>query len=153
MKTFKHPRESTITKSEVVCPNDTNPLGILKGGRLVEWMDMAAAVCAQLHAERICVTASMNSVNFFGSVKCGDILFISARITRSFRSSMEIQVEVTSTTCSMADRKVVAVAFLTFVALDEKGISTPVMKVKPESGTDKLLYDSALLRRQQVLNQ
>lgn len=51
---YKIPSDSLIFKTEVVCPNDTNPMGILKGGRLVEWMDIAAAVSAQTHAEKIC---------------------------------------------------------------------------------------------------
>ena len=61
---YKTPTASETIKTEVVCPNDTNPMGILQGGRLVEWMDIAAAVCAQTHAEKICVTASIDKVDF-----------------------------------------------------------------------------------------
>lgn len=52
----KLPSASVTVKTEVVCPNDTNPMGMLQGGQLVHWMDIAAAVCAQVHAEKICVT-------------------------------------------------------------------------------------------------
>lgn len=87
---IKTPKHSETIMTEVVCPNDTNPMGILQGGRLVQWMDIASAVCTQNHAEHICVTASIDSVKFKSPAKVGDIITIKARITRSFNSSMEI---------------------------------------------------------------
>jgi acyl-CoA hydrolase len=93
VKPFKSPSDSVIIKTEVVCPNDTNPMDILQGGRLVEWMDIAAAVCAQTHSGKICVTASINQVDFNAPAKIGDIITINASITRAFHSSMEIFVQ------------------------------------------------------------
>jgi acyl-CoA hydrolase len=93
MKVAKTPKESETIMTEVVCPNDTNPMGILQGGRLVQWMDIASAVCAQNHAEHICVTVSIDKVKFKLPAKAGDIITIKARITRSFNSSMEIFVQ------------------------------------------------------------
>ena len=90
---LKTPSYSETIKTEVVCPNDTNPMGILQGGRLVQWMDIAAAVSAQTHADGICVTASIDNVKFYHSAKVGDILTIRARVTRAFNTSMEIMVE------------------------------------------------------------
>jgi acyl-CoA hydrolase len=84
---YKTPSDSETIKTEVICPNDTNPMGILLGGRLVEWMDIAAAVCAQIHAGKICVTACINRVDFTAVAKVGDII---TRITRAFKTSMEI---------------------------------------------------------------
>ncbi len=93
MKNHKTPAESRITKTEVVCLNDTNPMGMLKGGWLVEWMDVTAAVCAQTHAGNICVTASINQVDFNTSARVGDIIKINAKITRAFATSMEVLVQ------------------------------------------------------------
>ena len=59
---YKIPSDSQTIKTEVICPNDTNPMGLLQGGHLVQWMDIAAAVCTQTHAEKICVTACINDV-------------------------------------------------------------------------------------------
>ena len=89
-KDHKIPSASETIKTEVVCPNDSNPMGILQGGKLVEWMDIAAAVCAQTHAGKICVTASINHVDFNAAATVGDIVTIHATITRAFNSSMEI---------------------------------------------------------------
>ena len=79
---YKAPAISETVKTEVVCPNDTNPMGMLQGGRLVQWMDIAAAVCAEIHAEKICVTAMINKVDFKHPAFVGDIITIRAKITR-----------------------------------------------------------------------
>ena len=84
-KKHKSPKDSETIMTQVVCPNDTNPMGILQGGKLVQWMDIASAVCAQNHAENICVTASIDSVKFKSPAKVGDIITIKAKITRAFR--------------------------------------------------------------------
>ena len=60
---------SNVIKTEIVCHNDANPMGILQGGKLVQWMDIAAAVCAQTHSKSICVTASINEISFKNSAK------------------------------------------------------------------------------------
>lgn len=93
LSNYKLPVFSATGKTEVVCPNDTNPMGLLQGGRLVEWMDIAAVVCAQTHANKICVTASINQVDFNATANVGDIIAINAVITRAFTSSMEIFVK------------------------------------------------------------
>ena len=88
----KTPVASETDKTEIVCPNDTNPMGILMGGRLVEWMDIAAAVSAQRHSRQICVTASINKVSFIQPARKGDIITIKARPSRSFNSSIVVHV-------------------------------------------------------------
>jgi acyl-CoA hydrolase len=96
VKKERSPNYSKTTKTEVVCPNDTNPMGILQGGRLVQWMDIAAAVCAQTHSGKICVTVSIDTVSFIRPAYVGDILTIEAKITRAFTTSMEIMVSAWS---------------------------------------------------------
>jgi acyl-CoA hydrolase len=143
----KSPSASETIKTEVVCPNDTNPMGILQGGKLVEWMDIAAAVCAQTHAGKICVTASINHVDFNAAAKVGDIITICARITRAFNSSMEIFVQAFARKVLEGKKYLISEAFFTFVALDENGNATTVIAVKPITATEKERYNAALLRR------
>src|SRR5262245_12179827 len=88
----KSPSSSEIITTQVVYPNDTNPMGMLQGGKLLQWMDTASAVCAQTHAERIAVTVSLNKVIFKNPAKTGDIITIKAKVTRAFGTSMEILV-------------------------------------------------------------
>ena len=146
MKT-KSPSFSETIKTEVVCPNDTNPMDILKGGRLVEWMDIAAAVCAQTHAGRICVTASINKVDFKAAAKVGDIITISAKITRAFNTSMEILVQAFARKVVAGKKYIISEAYFTFVALDAKGKAAPVIELKPITDMEKEQYEEALTRR------
>lgn len=148
----KSPQSSSTTKTEVVCSNHTNPIGLLLGGHLVEWMDIAAAVCAQRHAGQICVTVSINTVNFKSSARVGDIVQVVAVITRAFNSSMEILVEATATNVISGNTYKISSAYFTFVALDDHGKVTTVPPVAPKSSTEKLLYEGALKRRKQATN-
>lgn len=146
----KKPSESETIKTEVVCPNDTNPMGILKGGRLVEWMDIAAAICAQTHAEKVCVTAAINRVAFYKAAGPGDVITISARITRSFNTSMEIFVFAFAKNVLTGKNELISEAYFTFVALDKDGKITKAIPVKPETILEKKHYDEALSRKHRL---
>ena len=125
------PSYSETIKTEIVCPNDTNPVGILMGGRLLEWMDVAAAVCAQVHTEQVCVTAMINKVAFRKPAKIGDVITIKASITRAFRTSMEIKVTAAARNYLSGNQYDVSDAYFTFVALNKDGKTTQVPGVSP----------------------
>jgi acyl-CoA hydrolase len=139
---------SETIKTEVVCPNDTNPMGILQGGRLVQWMDIAAAVCAQTHADGICVTASIDTVRFFHSAKVGDILTIKAKITRAFNTSMEIMVEASVRDVFGNKPQALCLAYFTFVAIDSKAKKRSVPPIALVSEEDKRNFELAGLRKE-----
>lgn len=143
----RHPRTSETIKTEVVCPNDTNPMGILQGGRLVQWMDIAAAVCAQMHAGKICVTASIDRVAFNASARVGDIVLIRAVVTRAFTTSMEIYVTAHSRNVMNNEDHRVSEAFFTFVAIDSHAHPTSVPPVIPKTADEVEMYKAALVRR------
>jgi acyl-CoA hydrolase len=140
---YKKPSQSETIKTEVVCPNDTNPMGILKGGRLVEWMDMAAAVCAQTHSGKICVTVSIDDVDFNEAANVGDIITIKAKITKAFNTSMEIFVQAFARKVLAEKKYLISEAYFTFVALDEKGKAAQVIAVRPVTESEKKQYDAA----------
>lgn len=143
----KKRKDSETVKTEVVCPNDTNPMELLQGGRLVEWMDIAAAVCAQTHAEKICVTASINHVDFKHSAMVGDIVTIHANITRAFNSSMEILVKAYARKVLEGERNLISEAYFTFVALNKVGESTRVNELVPETEEEIAEFEAAGRRR------
>lgn len=147
MKNIKSPKKSETFMTEIVCPNDTNPMGILQGGRLVQWMDIASAICAQNHAERVCVTASIDSVKFKTPAKVGDIITIKAKMTRSFNSSMEIFVQAWAKKILSQKAYLINEAYFTFVALDDNASPTVVPAIKPSSETEKKEYLNALKRK------
>lgn len=135
--------------SQIVMPNDTNPLGNLMGGNLMRWMDIGGGICAAKHAEAHVVTASVDNVSFNQPIKLGDVVTIETSITRSFRSSMEIYVEVFAHDIKGGNARFTNSAYFTFVALDDEEMTPiPVPKVIPLTAEQKKLYDSALRRRQ-----
>lgn len=147
MKKSKTPKQSETIMTEVVFPNDTNPMGMLQGGRLVHWMDIASAVCAQNHAEHICVTASIDSVKFKAPAKVGDIITIKAKITRSFNSSMEIFVQAWAKKVITQKAYLINEAYFTFVAIDDNASTTPVPLVNPKTEEEKREYIAAEERK------
>ena len=147
MKKIKTSKNSETIMTEIVCPNDTNPMGILQGGRLVQWMDIASAICAQNHAEHICVTASIDSVKFKTPAKVGDIITIKAKMTRSFNSSMEIFVQAWAKKILSQKAYLINEAYFTFVALDDNANPAIVPGIKPNSEIEKKEYLNALKRK------
>ena len=144
----KKPSESRTVQTEIVLPNDTNNLNNLMGGRLLHWMDIAAAVWAQRHCGRTCVTAAVNNVSFGHPIPRASIVTLEANISRSFSSSMEVIIDVwTEDTQSGANTKCNE-AIYTFVAVDNMGNPVKVPEVTPESKIEKSRFDAALRRRQ-----
>jgi acyl-CoA hydrolase len=146
--TFKLPKESLTIMNELVLPNDTNTLNNLMGGRLLHWMDIAAAISAQKHCNRIVVTASVDNVSFKQSIKLGDVVTIEAKVTRAFNTSVEVRLDVWAQNVPSATIIKSNEAYYTFVALDQDGNKVAVPESKPETKDEIELYDGALRRRQ-----
>lgn len=148
MKKTKKCSDSFVTMTELVLPNDTNGLTNLMGGRLMHWMDIAAAIAAQKHSNRIVVTASVDNISFSAPVRIGNTVTISAFVTRAFNSSMEVYLEVVAEDIP-ANKKVDSnKAFFTFVAVDQSGSPIDIPELIPETDKEKELYEGALRRRQ-----
>jgi len=135
--------------TELIMPNDTNPLGNLMGGYLMRWMDIAGGICAARHCGAHCVTASVDSVSFSKPIRLGDVITIKASVTRAFHTSIEIYLEVFTTSAFGADLEKSNHAYMTFVALDSR-TSRPkkVPHVIPETSEEKNLFDGASRRRE-----
>lgn len=144
----KFAKESFIVMNELVLPNDTNTLNNLMGGRLLHWMDIAAAIAAQKHCNRIVVTASVDNVSFKRPIQLGDVITIHAKVTRAFNSSVEVRLDVWSENIPSNVRVKSNEAYYTFVALDQNGKTIPVPEAIPETEDEVKLYDGALRRRQ-----
>lgn len=144
----KHPKDTYVVMSELVLPNDTNTLGNLMGGKLMHWMDIAAAIAAQKHCNCPVVTASMDNVSFNNPIKLGNLLSIEAKVTRAFNTSMEIYMKVWGEDLSAQYRYLTNEAYATFVALDPNGKPRQVPELIPETDDEQALFDSALRRRQ-----
>jgi len=136
---------------ELVLPNDTNNLNNLLGGRLMHWIDMAAAAAARRHARRICVTASMDSLDFHHPARRGDQIVLKAKVNRAFGTSMEVGVKVFSEDMQTGELSHVASAYLTFVAIGDDGRPKNVPPIRPETEAEQRRFDGAAERRDRRL--
>jgi len=144
----KFPKETYTTTTEIVLPNDTNALGNLHGGKLMLWMDVVSAISAHRLCKQVVVTASVNNISFREGIKLGSIVTLEAKVSRSFKTSMEVVIDVWVEDRVTGVKKKHNEAIFTFVAVDEKGTPLPVPEVVPESDEEKKRFDGALRRRQ-----
>jgi acyl-CoA hydrolase len=143
--------ESVITMTELVLPNHTNQLGKLLGGQLMHWIDICAALCASKHNHRVCVTASVDRIDFHHPISLGDAVTLTASVNRVFNTSMEIGVKVYAETFNVGSRTHTNTAYLTFVCVDEEGKPLKAIEAIPETEDEKRRYEEALQRRENRL--
>jgi acyl-CoA hydrolase len=141
-------RHSQAEMSELVLPNDANPLGALLGGRLMHWIDLAGAMAAHRHSRSYAVTASVDHIDFLVPVRVGSLVVLRSSVNRAFRTSMEVGVKVWVEDYIRDTRQHVASAHLTFVAVDGKGGRVLVPPVIPETDEQQRRYDDAGRRRE-----
>lgn len=137
----------TIT-THLVLPENTNTLGNLMGGQLLNWLDIASAIAAHRHCRRVVVTAAVNNVSFQHPIKLGDLVVIEAKVSRSFNSSMEVFMDIFVEHGATGEKTKCNEAIYTFVAVDQLGNPINVPALIPESEGEKVRYDGALRRRQ-----
>ncbi|MCS7037098.1 MAG: acyl-CoA thioesterase [Saprospiraceae bacterium] len=141
--------ESRTVMTEMVMPNDANPMGNLMGGYLMRWMDIVAAVCAGRHCEAHVVTAAVDHISFQKPIRVGEIVTLEASVTRAFNTSVEVYVEVFSSDVKGHNPRRCNHAYFTFVALDdERKTPIEVPPVLPLSSEEQTLYESAARRRE-----
>ncbi|MGX1928128.1 acyl-CoA thioesterase [Flagellimonas sp. 2504JD4-2] len=144
----KTPSESRTVMTDMVLPSETNPLNNLFGGELLARMDRAASISARRHSRRITVTASVNHVAFNRSVPLGSVVTVEAAVSRAFKTSMEIYIDVWMEDRFTGERAKANEAIYTFVAVDETGVPTEVPPLEPESDLEKERFAGALRRKQ-----
>jgi acyl-CoA hydrolase len=140
--------DSRAVINEIVLPNDTNSLGNMMGGRLLHLMDKCAAISAQRHANRVCVTASVDNVEFQAPIRGGDVVVIESQVNRAFRTSMEVELNVWAENPKEQTRKKSNRAFYTFVALDEDSNPIEIPAVDPQTQEEEERYAAAAKRRE-----
>jgi acyl-CoA hydrolase len=141
-------RDSQSEMTEIVLPNDANPLVSLLGGRLMHWIDMAGALAAHRHSRSFVVTASVDHIDFLVPVRVGDLVILRSSVNRVFHTSMEVGVKVFVENYISDNARHVASAYLTFVAIDRDGNHLRIAPVIPETDEQRRRYDDAGRRRE-----
>ena len=144
----KTPEESRTTMTDLVLPSETNPLNNLFGGELLARMDRAASIAARRHSRRIVVTASVNHVAFNKAVPLGSVVTVEAAVSRAFKTSMEIYIDVWVEDRESGMRSKANEAIYTFVAVDETGTPIKIPALEPETDLEKERFAAALRRKQ-----
>jgi len=140
-------KASQVEMTQLVLPNDTNNLNALLGGRLMEWMDICAAISAQRHSNRICVTAGVDDLVFHQPIHLGEVVTLQASVNRVFGTSMEVGVKVIAENQLTGDRRVANTAYMTFVAVDDHNLPTSIHQIYPQTAVEKKRYAEAHVRR------
>ncbi len=144
----RNPKNSRTTLTDLVLPSETNPLNNLFGGELLARMDRAASMAARRHSRRIVVTASVNHVAFNKAIPLGSVVTVEAAVSRAFKSSMEIFIDVWVEDRESGQRSKANEAIYTFVAVDETGSPVGVPELEPETELEQKRFDAALRRKQ-----
>jgi acyl-CoA hydrolase len=144
----KTPSESLTILTDLVLPGETNPLNSLFGGELLARMDRACSIAARRHSRTIVVTASVNHVAFNKAVPVGSVISVEAKVSRAFRTSMEIFVDVWNENRETGKRVKVSEGIYTFVAVDNAGNPVEIPAIIPETDLEKERYEAALRRKQ-----
>lgn len=148
---MKNVSNSQIEMTELVLPNHTNQLGNLLGGQLMHWIDICAALSAAKHANKICVTASVDRIDFHHPIKLGDAVTLIASVNRVFKTSMEVGVKVYAQNFRLGTKIHTNTAYLTFVAVDENEKPVTVDQITPETEDEIRRFEDALRRREDRL--
>ena len=122
----KSPAESATEMVQVVLPNDANPLGFILGGTVMHLIDIAAAIACHRHTRSLLVTAAVDGLQFLHPIKVGDLIILRSRVTATWSTSLEAEVDVFSEEIVTGQRKRTSRAYLTFVTIDTEGRRVPV---------------------------
>jgi acyl-CoA hydrolase len=145
------PAETRAEMSQVVLPNDANPLGNILGGTVMHLIDIAGAIAAHRHARSYVVTASVDNVVFTRPIRVGQVILLRSEVTRAFGTSMEVEVKVYLEDYIRGERCLTSSAFVTYVAVDAELKPIPVPPLIIRTAAEKRRYREAMGRRRRRL--
>lgn len=146
------PSASAVETTHLVLPPDTNALGSTFGGRIMQWMDIAAGIAANRHCGYTAVTAAVDDLHFARPIRLGDVVVIKARVNHAGTTSMEVGVRVEREITRTGSREHCLTGYFLFVAVDDHGKKQEVPAIEPETDDDQRRFQNAIRRRQRRLD-
>ena len=140
-------RLSLQTSTEICFPGSVNEMGAATAGWLMSLADRLAGVAASAHARLPSVTASVDSVQFRRPVYLGEVVITHAYLTRAFRTSAEVRVDIWKRGPLAGPPEHVATAYFTYVALGADGRPTAVPTLVPRTAEERRRHEAAGARR------
>lgn len=144
-------QDSTAETVQVVLPNDSNPLGFILGGTVMHLIDITGAIACHRHTNTLALTAGVDGLEFIHPIKVGDLIILKSRVTCTFKTSLEVEVEVFSEQIETGNRRLTSRAYLTFVSIDREGKAQPVAPLLIDNDQDREMCRQAHERRAERL--
>ena len=144
-------QESASETVQVVLPNDSNPLGFILGGTVMHLIDITGAIACHRHTNSLALTAGVDGLEFVNTIRVGDMIILKSRVTGTFTTSLEVEVEVFNELVTTGERRLTSRAYLTFVAIDKEGRPQPVPPLVLETTDDLRRSADAHQRRDERL--
>lgn len=138
---------SRISIAQLMQPEHSNNIGNIHGGWIMKLVDEAGALACMRHAQRRVVTVSIDSMVFRNPIKIGDLVILTAELTYTGRTSMEVEVQVQAENPITGERIHTNTAYLVYVALDDTGHPVPVPTLIAETESEKNKLDDARQRQ------
>jgi acyl-CoA hydrolase len=142
-------KDSYVETIEQVRPGDTNTLGTVFGGKVMEWIDITGAVAAMRHVRQPVVTASFDRVDFYAPARIGHLMVLKAQVNFTGKTSLEVGVKVEAEDPLTGQRFLTTQALLTFVAIDKNCKPVAVPPIIPETLEEKKRFEEGKLRREE----
>ena len=143
----KTPSASIVETTHMIQPPDTNSHGTAFGGRIMEWMDIAAAISAMRHSQSAVVTLAVDDLHFAQPIKLGDVVRVLACVNHVGTTSMEVGVRVERENIKSKNYEHCLTGYFTFVALDENGNPTRVPGLETQTEAEERRFQNAEIRR------
>ena len=138
--------------TQIVMPMHTNGIaGVMFGGVMMQWIDVCAGVAAMRQAGGAVVTASIDRLDFLTPVHVGEVVVLRAQVNYVARTSMEVGCRVETEDMRTGRRRYTTKAYLTFVALDERGKPRPLPSLVLATDEDRRRHGEGEQRRKERL--
>jgi len=147
MKATHTPADSAVQSTYLVLPSDINALGTAFGGRILQWMDIAAGISAWRHCGRPAVTVAVDQIHFARPIHVGDVVVIHAQVNHTGKTSLEVGVRVEREQAAPRSRQHCLSGYFLFVAVDKTGRPVPVPPLVPQTEEEKRRFAEAAARR------
>lgn len=144
-------QDSVAETVQVVLPNDSNPLGFILGGTVMHLIDITGAIACHRHTNTLALTAGVDGLEFIHPIKVGDLILLKSRVTCTFKTSLEVEVEVFSEQIETGQRQLTSRAYLTFVSIDREGKAQAVAPLLIDNDEDRETCRRAHERRAERL--
>jgi acyl-CoA hydrolase len=144
---------SRISIAQLMQPEHANNLGNVHGGWIMKLVDEAGALAGMRHAQRRVVTVAIDSMVFRLPIRLGDLVLLTAELTNTGRTSMEVEIQVQAENPISGQRWHTNTAYAVYVALDDAGKPTPVPALLAETEEERRRQTEARERQARRLKE